>query len=38
MKVASEQLNTVLVTDCGSTTTKAVLFENTQDGLSLIHI
>ncbi len=32
MKTASEMLNVVLVTDCGSTTTKALLFEKTKDG------
>ncbi len=32
MKTDPKKLNTVLVTDCGSTTTKAVLFENTKEG------
>lgn len=32
MKTIAAELNTVLVTDCGSTTTKAVLFENTPEG------
>lgn len=32
MKTAAKDLNTVLVTDCGSTTTKAVLFQKTQEG------
>lgn len=31
-KISLESLNTVLVTDCGSTTTKAVLFERTESG------
>jgi len=32
MRVDPESLKTVLVTDCGSTTTKALLFELTKDG------
>ncbi|RMG40512.1 MAG: methylaspartate mutase [Candidatus Dadabacteria bacterium] len=32
MKTRPEELNTVLVTDCGSTTTKALLFQRTEDG------
>ncbi|MCB0332624.1 MAG: glutamate mutase L [Bdellovibrionales bacterium] len=32
MKKLKEELRTVLVTDCGSTTTKALLFEKTEDG------
>jgi uncharacterized protein (TIGR01319 family) len=32
MRVDPEQLRTVLVTDCGSTTTKALLFERTPEG------
>ena len=32
MKTIASELNTVLVTDCGSTTTKAVLFEKTSEG------
>jgi uncharacterized protein (TIGR01319 family) len=32
MKTSAPELKTVLVTDCGSTTTKAVLFERTDDG------
>lgn len=32
MKTNKDQLNTVLVTDCGSTTTKALLFEKTKEG------
>lgn len=32
MKTAPEDLNVVLVTDCGSTTTKALLFEKTDKG------
>lgn len=31
-KIAAHQLNTVLATDCGSTTTKAILFEKTSSG------
>lgn len=31
MKIDSENLNTVIVTDCGSTTTKALLFERTPE-------
>jgi uncharacterized protein (TIGR01319 family) len=31
-KINKENLNVVLATDCGSTTTKAVLFEKTADG------
>ncbi len=32
MRTKPEELQTVLVTDCGSTTTKALLFEKTTDG------
>lgn len=32
MKTSPHELSTVLVTDCGSTTTKALLFERTRDG------
>ena len=32
MKTTPEKLNTVLVTDCGSTTTKALFFQRTKDG------
>ena len=32
MEINSENLEVVLVTDCGSTTTKALLFEKTVDG------
>ncbi len=32
MKKTKEELRTVLVTDCGSTTTKALLFEKTEKG------
>ncbi|MDC0358442.1 glutamate mutase L [Oligoflexia bacterium] len=32
MKTNKDQLNTVLVTDCGSTTTKALMFQKTADG------
>jgi uncharacterized protein (TIGR01319 family) len=32
MKTAKNELRTVLATDCGSTTTKAVLFEKKKDG------
>lgn len=32
MKTKAEELRTVLVTDCGSTTTKALLFEKSPDG------
>ena len=32
MKLKIEELNTVLVTDCGSTTTKALLFQRRADG------
>ncbi|MCB0352933.1 MAG: glutamate mutase L [Bdellovibrionales bacterium] len=32
MKVKPEELNTVVVTDCGSTTTKALLFQRTDQG------
>ena len=32
MKIIPNELNTVLVTDCGSTTTKALLFERKPDG------
>lgn len=32
MKTNPKDLNTVLVTDCGSTTTKALLFQKTKDG------
>lgn len=32
MQIDREKLRTVLVTDCGSTTTKALLFEKTPDG------
>lgn len=32
MRINREELRTVLVTDCGSTTTKALLFEKTENG------
>ena len=32
MQTEASKLNTVLVTDCGSTTTKALLFEDTPSG------
>lgn len=32
METSPEKLQTVLVTDCGSTTTKALLFQKTKDG------
>jgi uncharacterized protein (TIGR01319 family) len=32
MKTDKSKLNTILVTDCGSTTTKALLFQKTADG------
>ena len=32
MKTAPQELQTILVTDCGSTTTKALLFERTAAG------
>lgn len=32
MGIVSANLNVILVTDCGSTTTKALLFERTKDG------
>src|SRR6185312_3685835 len=37
MRTKPAELNTVLVTDCGSTTTKALLFERTQKGWRKTH-
>ncbi len=37
MKLEKDKLRTVLVTDCGSTTTKALLFQKTKDGWRQTH-